>query len=55
MAGLRAAMTLGTGTHNKYVVDLYEASERIGGRLYTHKFYRGGEFDYFVGTINWMS
>ncbi|CCO37713.1 hypothetical protein BN14_11872 [Rhizoctonia solani AG-1 IB] len=46
--GLRVAMKLGA----KYKVDLFEASDRVGGRLYTHNFENGGEWDYFdVGAM----
>lgn len=46
VAGLRAAMTLS----NWFKVDVYDAAsdDRIGGRLYTHKFSEGGQYDYFV-------
>lgn len=48
VAGLRAAMTLG----DWFKVDVYDAADddRIGGRLYTHKFSGGGQYDYFVCT-----
>lgn len=48
VAGLRAAMTLG----NWFKVDVYEAAanDRVGGRLYTHQFSKGGQYDYFVRT-----
>jgi NADPH-dependent 2,4-dienoyl-CoA reductase/sulfur reductase-like enzyme len=53
VAGLHAATILG----KHFKVDVFEASKRIGGRLYTHKFDNvsaigtpspGGEYDYFV-------
>ncbi|KAB5590639.1 bifunctional amine oxidase [Ceratobasidium theobromae] len=50
VAGLRAAMTLG----DWFKVDVYDAADddRIGGRLYTHKFSGGGQYDYFdVGAM----
>jgi NADPH-dependent 2,4-dienoyl-CoA reductase/sulfur reductase-like enzyme len=60
VAGLRAAMILGAN----YDVDVYEASTRIGGRLYTHQFNNtsqigteipGGEYDYFVSKLPLLS
>jgi hypothetical protein len=51
VSGLRVAMKLGA----KYKVDLFEASDHVGGRLYTHKFENGGEWDYFVSVQNPLS
>ncbi|KAG8771087.1 hypothetical protein FRC12_003865 [Ceratobasidium sp. 428] len=60
VAGLYAAMLL-KGHDYEFPVDIYEASDRIGGRLYTHRFDRksvigtpapGKEYDYFdVGAM----
>ncbi|KAG7091716.1 hypothetical protein E1B28_008117 [Marasmius oreades] len=48
VAGLLLALRLGKDTP----VDVYEASDRVGGRLYTRKFSGGGEWDYFdVGAM----
>ncbi|CAE6450032.1 unnamed protein product [Rhizoctonia solani] len=48
VAGLRAAMLLGSN----FNVDLYEAGDEVGGRLFTHHFRGGGEWDYFdVGAM----
>ncbi|KAG7096239.1 hypothetical protein E1B28_003688 [Marasmius oreades] len=48
VAGLLLALRLGKDTP----VDVYEASNRVGGRLYTHRFPGGGEWDYFdVGAM----
>ncbi|CAE6459827.1 unnamed protein product [Rhizoctonia solani] len=48
VAGLRAAMMLGSN----FNVDLYEAGDECGGRLFTHHFEGGGEWDYFdVGAM----
>ncbi|KAG9122927.1 hypothetical protein FRC07_000492 [Ceratobasidium sp. 392] len=49
VAGLSAAMKLQS---LGYEVDVLEANKRTGGRLYTHKFENGGEWDYFdVGAM----
>lgn len=60
VAGLYAAMLLKEKNH-EFNVHIYEASERIGGRLYTHRFEnksaintpaKAGEYDYFdVGAM----
>ncbi|QRV92092.1 Flavin containing amine oxidoreductase [Ceratobasidium sp. AG-Ba] len=48
VSGLHAAMKLGT----KYKVDVYEAADRVGGRLFTYDFKNGNEWDYFdVGAM----
>ncbi|EUC54418.1 flavin containing amine oxidase [Rhizoctonia solani AG-3 Rhs1AP] len=48
VSGLLIAMRLGRFCK----VDVYEASDRLGGRLYTHKFPNGGQWDYFdVGAM----
>ncbi|KAG9127559.1 hypothetical protein FRC07_012304 [Ceratobasidium sp. 392] len=51
VSGLQVAMKLGT----KYKVDVFEASDRVGGRLYTYHFNQvpgAGEWDYFdVGAM----
>lgn len=47
VSGLYAAMMLGVNCK----VDVYEASDRIGGRLYTHQFEHGGKWDYFVSLV----
>ncbi|KDN47264.1 hypothetical protein RSAG8_03743, partial [Rhizoctonia solani AG-8 WAC10335] len=50
VAGLRAAMMLGSN----FNVDVYEAGEKLGGRLFTHHFEGGGEWDYFdVGAMRY--
>ncbi|KAG9124514.1 hypothetical protein FRC07_011336 [Ceratobasidium sp. 392] len=49
VAGLYASMILQSVGIK---VDVLEASDRTGGRLYTHKFNDGGEWDYFdVGAM----
>ncbi|CAE6335108.1 unnamed protein product [Rhizoctonia solani] len=60
VAGLYAAMLLKEDKH-EFKVDIYEASDRIGGRLYTRRLdgksaigtpVPGGEYDYFdVGAM----
>ncbi|CAE6367727.1 unnamed protein product [Rhizoctonia solani] len=60
VAGLYAAMLL-KQKDREFEVDIYEASDRIGGRLYTHRFNNksiigtpapGGRYDYFdVGAM----
>ncbi|CAE6443259.1 hypothetical protein ACGC1H_005757 [Rhizoctonia solani] len=48
VSGLLIAMKLG----QVFKVDVYEASDHLGGRLYTHKFPDGGQWDYFdVGAM----
>ncbi|KAG8721834.1 hypothetical protein FRC12_007073 [Ceratobasidium sp. 428] len=48
-SGLHAARLL---QDNEIKVDIFEASDRTGGRLYTHKFMNGGQWDYFdVGAM----
>ncbi|KAH7322242.1 hypothetical protein B0J17DRAFT_772804 [Rhizoctonia solani] len=48
VAGLRAAMMLGSN----FNVDVYESGKELGGRLFTHRFEPGGEWDYFdVGAM----
>ncbi|KAG8738208.1 hypothetical protein FRC10_007144 [Ceratobasidium sp. 414] len=51
VSGLQVAMKLGL----KHKVDVFEASDRVGGRLYTYKFDHipeAGEWDYFdVGAM----
>lgn len=32
--------------------EIIEATNRIGGRLYTHKFEQGGKYDYFVRSFS---
>lgn len=53
VAGLSAAMQL-SGSYG-FEVDVIEANDRLGGRLYTHRFSDDegapyGEWDYFVST-----
>jgi hypothetical protein len=59
VAGLHTAMVLGSILKHVHI-DLYEAEERIGGRLYTHHFNNinaigtqvpGAEYDYFVRSL----
>ncbi|KDN36989.1 hypothetical protein RSAG8_10442, partial [Rhizoctonia solani AG-8 WAC10335] len=48
VSGLLIAMRLG----RVFKVDVYEVSDYLGGRLYTHKFSNGGKWDYFdVGAM----
>lgn len=50
VAGLYAAMLLNK-PRARYAIDILEADERIGGRLYTHHFPPAnpeGKYDYFV-------
>jgi NADPH-dependent 2,4-dienoyl-CoA reductase/sulfur reductase-like enzyme len=58
VAGLYTAMILKEKGH-EFDIDILEASERVGGRLYTHRFDNksdigtpapGGEYDYFVSV-----
>ncbi|QRV80262.1 Flavin containing amine oxidoreductase [Ceratobasidium sp. AG-Ba] len=50
-AGLHAAALLGSNPRIKAEVDVLEASDRVGGRLYTHNFGKG-KWDYFdVGAM----
>lgn len=35
--------------------EIIEASDRTGGRLFTHKFTDGGPFDYFVSLDSFLS
>lgn len=49
MAGLYTALMLAWA---KIPFQIIEATDRVGGRCFTHKFKQGGEWDYYVSPFS---